>query len=1319
MRPRLFGDNPSRFDTNGIGVLTKTVSAFVKEELNGEYSLTMQIAVDDPQFKNIHIGSCIAVQPNKYDQRQGFIVEHIKKPIDGICEIYATHIVQYRGKLIPVNPFEATSLATALTAMKNNSTETNPFTITTDKSVSSAMKISVPRTFRELMGGVSGSLLDTYGGEYYYNNYDIELLNRRGRETNIRILYGKNMTAFDLNEDFSWTDSLTGVIPFWAAEDGTVVVGSVHYSDLATNFPYARTGVLDCSGTFAEPPTEEQLDNYAATWIQNKGNIVVNLNVAFDHMQITDTDMQIGDTVTVINSMYNTEVKRRIVGYEFNVLTEEYETVTIGALKASVNSAIEAIGLVSGDSSGGGGTSYSEMTEEEATAGTSRDPRVISAYVLNKAIESASVSHADSADTATDATYATRLKTGRAIDGVTFTGTAAIRHNTTCDTAEATVAKVAALSNFTLVTGSRVTVLFTYALPANATLNVNGTGAKPIWFNGAAITAGVIPAGASVTFIYDGTNYLVITSNKWTPTYQGWANTQTKLVGESVNLPTFGNVITSSVNNSISANANNKAVYPYTSQIVDQNIYSTVFMGNCSTAADVAAKTVTVGSSFHLHAGVQVVVKFTHTNTASDCTLNVNSSGAYPIYYNAAEYTSNSALVCGTADRYIRYMFSGTHWVWLGHSADNNTTYSSMSQSEATTGTATTGRLISAKVLHDTIENGQANGFGKVKVGNTTVSSGSPNDTLTITEGSNIVITPDASGKTIGIAAAVPSYHEMTYSEALAGSDQTASLISALTLNDVFNYHKSDVYIGECNTDPSESIKVVTIPDGSILYRVKNGTTIFVHFNSANNTASHVQLNVGSSGPKNIYYDNYDFTLSGNTDPDVCGRGDTFIKYVYVDDYWVWAGASFDNDTKYATMTQAEADAGTSDWAKLISAEVLHTTIQNAISSAPAQTLKSCVIGQPNTDSADNWFKVAESSMPSSAGDRDLIFFVSALYPSSSEDYGRKVGILRLHARTGSTGFSPTSLQNNLIWLSNTGFDASDFAIAFNTDGLPGTVQLWVKIEHRYQRYSFTLLKESSRTAMLSSTELFSGTTGAAAPTSGYTVVYSTNEYSTDHLYLGECDTAAATAAKVITVDDPRFALTKGVEIYVKFTNSNSASDVTLNVNGTGALPIWYGASAYTGSSTTVCGYAERYIKYVYDGTYWVWAGHSTDLNTTYTNMSQTEANTGTATTARTISAKVLETKIENVLSSYFQYESASYTYSLAAGAVYSGTVSSAVGNSIFALAGFNSGNNNVVFTNVRKYDSDGDIHYTIRNVGTSAVSNATLYISFITKPSS
>ena len=80
----------------------------------------------------------------------------------------------------------------------------------------------------------------------------------------------------------------------------------------------------------------------------------------------------------------------------------------------------------------------------------------------------------------------------------------------TCATEEATAAKVVTFSGYTLVKNSYVSIKFTYGLCANATLNINGKGAKNIFINGVAVTATtakMVKAGDTATFVYDGTQY--------------------------------------------------------------------------------------------------------------------------------------------------------------------------------------------------------------------------------------------------------------------------------------------------------------------------------------------------------------------------------------------------------------------------------------------------------------------------------------------------------------------------------------------------------------------------------------------------------------------------------------------------------------------------------------------------------------------------------------------------------------------------------------------------------------------------------------------
>lgn len=128
------------------------------------------------------------------------------------------------------------------------------------------------------------------------------------------------------------------------------------------------------------------------------------------------------------------------------------------------------------------------------------------------------------------------------------------------------------------------------------------------------------------------------------------------------------------------------------------------------------------------------------------------------------------------------------------------------------------------------------------------------------------------------------------------------------------------------------------------------------------------------------------------------------------------------------------------------------------------------------------------------------------------------------------------------------------------------------------------------------------------------------------NIAYGTCSTAAATAAKVITISgNTNWALTAGSTITIKFSYTNTAKNPTFNVNNTGAKSVWYNTALITttSSSLSYAGYKDRPAMYVYDGTQYVFLGWAYDTNTTYTNASLGQGY-GTCSTAEATVAKVV-----------------------------------------------------------------------------------------------
>lgn len=81
-----------------------------------------------------------------------------------------------------------------------------------------------------------------------------------------------------------------------------------------------------------------------------------------------------------------------------------------------------------------------------------------------------------------------------------------------CSTALATLAKTATISNYRITIGGLVAIKFTYSVPANSTLNITSTGAKSIYYKGAAIQSNIIQSGDTALFVYTGTAYELLTT---------------------------------------------------------------------------------------------------------------------------------------------------------------------------------------------------------------------------------------------------------------------------------------------------------------------------------------------------------------------------------------------------------------------------------------------------------------------------------------------------------------------------------------------------------------------------------------------------------------------------------------------------------------------------------------------------------------------------------------------------------------------------------------------------------------------------------------
>lgn len=139
---------------------------------------------------------------------------------------------------------------------------------------------------------------------------------------------------------------------------------------------------------------------------------------------------------------------------------------------------------------------------------------------------------------------------------------------------------------------------------------------------------------------------------------------------------------------------------------------------------------------------------------------------------------------------------------------------------------------------------------------------------------------------------------------------------------------RRNVYYGTCTTAANTYKKVATVEtfplDGNGKPLV--GTVVAIKYSNSNSyktVGQTYQLNVNSTGDYPMYYNNAELATSTSANTLVAGYKNRNIFYMFNGTQWVWLTSSYDANTTYSGMTQAEVDAGTSTTARLITPEML------------------------------------------------------------------------------------------------------------------------------------------------------------------------------------------------------------------------------------------------------------------------------------------------------------------------------------------------------------------------------------------------------------
>lgn len=359
MIPILYESNETAFTSNGLGRLRDCIDFQVSEERNGVYEAVFQYPVDGANFEKIRPGRIVAARHDDSGDVQPFDIVAYSKPIDGIVTFTAVH-VSYRLAGQVVYSRNINSLAAALNLLGNVSGTLFTFSADFTRSGYMAAADGVPRTARQMLGGIEGSILDTYGGELEFNRWQVILHRARGVTRPFTIRYGVNM--LDYQDDTDYTETYNSAVPYWVGQD-TVVVGSRVDSGAATYAGRRIVVPLDLTDKFEEKPTATQLENMAESVMNARQPSLPQQTIKVDFVRLQDLDNYAGfadllqcnlcDTINVAFPRYNMTGAFKIVKTVYDVLAERYTAMELGTLSTTL---AEALGISSGGglvSSGG------------------------------------------------------------------------------------------------------------------------------------------------------------------------------------------------------------------------------------------------------------------------------------------------------------------------------------------------------------------------------------------------------------------------------------------------------------------------------------------------------------------------------------------------------------------------------------------------------------------------------------------------------------------------------------------------------------------------------------------------------------------------------------------------------------------------------------------------------------------------------------------------------------------------------------------------------------------------------------------------------
>lgn len=360
MIPILFEHTAQAFTSHGLGDLMDCgeCKAVITDE--GEYELTFTYPVGAEMFSELKINRIVVAKVNDYDPVQAFRIYGYEKELNGMITVNCQHI-SYDLAGYPVKAFGLNNnikkISSGIAAIQSNALRAyyplfqinvdNDFNNSaTPQNQDKAFKIETPTSVRACLLDGDDSLKSTFGGDLYFNNYDITIKQVGGEDRGVVLEYGVDITDLQLEENIS--EMITGVVPYWkgrrVASSGSVSGGSSTdeyvYGSIQNakdkeghfiHFDRENIVALDLSSYFinqTNAPTPSQLNSKAQEWMlaEHVGEPEINLTVNYAAL---GQDVRMYDAVKVRFARMGIDVTAKVSSYTYDVLNERCTEIEV------------------------------------------------------------------------------------------------------------------------------------------------------------------------------------------------------------------------------------------------------------------------------------------------------------------------------------------------------------------------------------------------------------------------------------------------------------------------------------------------------------------------------------------------------------------------------------------------------------------------------------------------------------------------------------------------------------------------------------------------------------------------------------------------------------------------------------------------------------------------------------------------------------------------------------------------------------------------------------------------------------------------------